>query len=349
MSRHKRPLKDSPWKLVLLHLGYWLLAWFLTVLLFGYGSLLDPASLIYSTFILLIAAAVSYWIAYFLIPRYLAKAKYGLFVIFLVFTVIVSLDLELVTTMLFIIFLEKFQVISFFANSRDVYSLLSGTYFIVFLSVSIKLAEFWYSEQKRKHAALKEKVEAELKLLKSQIHPHFLFNTLNNIYSLSLQKSDLAPDAVLKLSGLLDYLIYHENEKRIPLKKETDFISNYIELERLRYGDRLKVDYIIEGDPGSIRLAPFLLIPMVENAFKHGISRSREAQQLIIKLEIRRDNIDFYIENTIPSGKKEKAPGGMGLKNLRKRLDLLYGDRHLLETREKGGRYIAALKLQTGS
>ena len=334
-------------KTALLHLAYWSLAWCFTVLLFGYGSLLNPASLIYSTIILLIAAGVSYWIAYFLIPRYLAPGKYGLFIIYLVFTIIVSLDIELVTTMLFIVFLEKFRVMIFFSNSREIYSLLSGTYFIVFLSVSIKLAEFWYSEQKRKHEAMKDKVEAELKLLKSQIHPHFLFNTLNNIYSLSLHKSDHAPDAVLKLSELLDYLIYHGEDESVPLNKETDFIHNYIELESLRYGDRFTVDFQIEGDPGSISLAPLLLIPLVENSFKHGISISRHSERLTIKLGICGRNIEFYIENTIPSGKKNEAPGGMGLKNLRRRLDLLYGEKHSLEIHDEGTRYTALLKLET--
>ena len=225
-------------KKILAHILYWFLAWCLTVMVFGYGELLNPASLLYSSIILLVAAGVSYWIAYFLIPRYLSTAKYGRFAAYLLFTIIISLDLELLVTMVFIFTLEKFQVQTFYHDSREVYSLLTGTYFIVFLSVGIRLAENWFREESRKKDALRDKVEAELKLLKSQIHPHFLFNTLNNIYSLAMQKSDQAPDAVLKLSEMLDFLIYQSDDMRLPLKKETDLIRNYIDLEKLRYGDR---------------------------------------------------------------------------------------------------------------
>jgi two-component system LytT family sensor kinase len=335
-------------KKLLFHLAYWVLAWCLTNLMFGYEGLFNPYSLLYSSVLLLIAAGVSYWIVYFLIPRYLVHDKHGLFLTYLVFTVIVSLDLELLTTMVFIIFFERFQVMVFFHSSREIYSLMTGTYFIVFLSVGIKLVEYWYREQKRKQVAMKEKVETELKLLKSQIHPHFLFNTLNNIYSLAMQKSDRAPDAVLKLSELLDYLIYKGEADEVPLEKEIHFIRNYMELENLRYGDRLEADFQVIGDPEGIRLAPFLLIPLVENSFKHGISQGRKKQRLTIKLEISGRNIEFYIENTLPENPGgERSPGGMGLLNLRKRLELLYAEYYSLETRKEEARYVALLKLQT--
>lgn len=331
-----------------LHLAFWILAWGFTNLMFGYGNLSNPYSLLYSLNILLLAAGVSYWIIYFLIPRFLIPGKYGLFLTFLLFTIIVSLDLELLSTILFVLLYEKFQVMEFFHNTRDIYALISGTYFIVFLSVAIKLFEFWYQENTRKQEATKEKAEAELKLLKSQIHPHFLFNTLNNIYSLALQKSEDAPDAVLKLSGLLDYLIYHGENEKVPLSKETELIRNYIELENLRYGDRLDLDFSISGNPESVQLAPLLLIPLVENAFKHGISRIRSSQRLTIKLEITGRIVDFYIENTMPEKPPGKNPGGgTGLVNLRKRLDLLYGGNNSLEIREEENNYMVRLKLNT--
>jgi len=334
-------------KRILLHLAYWIAAWFIMNLLFGYGDLLNLYSLLYCSIILLVAAGVSYWIVYFLFPRYLAAGKYGLFIIYLLFTVIVSLDVELIITMLFIVYLEKFQVLVFFHDTRDVYSLLTGTYFVVFLAVGIKLFEFWYREQHRKQSAIREKIEAELKLLKSQIHPHFLFNTLNNIYSLALQKSDQAPDAVLKLSELLDYLIYHVESKNVDLKKEIDLIRNYIELENLRYGDRLTVDFQVKGDLENIRIAPLLLLPLVENSFKHGISKSGGDQRLTIKLELAGKNVEFYIENTVPEQIKKESGSGMGLSNLQKRLALQYKDKHSLEIHEDGKKFMALLKIET--
>lgn len=347
MSKIELLYRNSGSFRVLIHLVYWILAWGLTNLFFGYGDLLNPYSLLYCSIILMIAAGVSYWIVYFLIPRYLIQGRYGFFLVHLGFTMIVSLDLELLTTMFFLVFLEKFQIRTFFNNTREIYSLLSGTYFIVFLSVAIKLAEFWFREQNRKQAAMKEKIEAELKLLKSQIHPHFLFNTLNNIYSLALLKSDQAPRAVLKLSELLDYLIYQGENESVPLKKETDLIRNYIELENLRYGDRLEVDFRLSGNPDNIRIAPLLLIPLVENAFKHGISQSRDAHSLTIQTEIRGKAVDFSVENTVPRQKQGGEKGGTGLANLRKRLGHLYPDRHALEILENGTRFRAKLHLET--
>jgi two-component system LytT family sensor kinase len=197
-------------------------------------------------------------------------------------------------------------------------------------------------------SALKEKVETELKLLKSQIHPHFLFNTLNNIYSLTLIKSDRAPDAVLKLSELLDYLIYQGEADKVSLDKEVRFIRNYLELEQLRYGERLEVDFVILGEPAGIHIAPFLLIPLVENSFKHGVSLGRNKQRLKIRLDIVGGNIEFYIENSMPEKQTgDEPPGGMGLSNLGKRLELIYPGNHSLETWEEGTRFMATLVLKT--
>ena len=331
-----------------LHLLYWILAWGFTNFLFGYGNLLDPYSLLYSFIILLVAAGVSYWIIYFLIPRFLVPGKYGLFLAFLAFTIIVSLDLELLTTFLFVLLYEKFVVLEFFQNTRDIYSLVTGTYFIVLLAVTIKLVEFWYLEQSRKQKAIKEKIKTELKLLKSQIHPHFLFNTLNNIYSLALQKSDQAPDAVLKLSSLLDFLIYHGESETVSLSKETELIHNYIELENLRYGDHLDLDFQISGDTENIQIAPLLLMPLVENAFKHGLSKTRNKQWLKIKLEITDRIVDFYIENTMPLNvHSENSGGGMGLANLRRRLELSYRGRNSLDINEDENTFVVHMKLET--
>ncbi len=348
MSKWNKIYRRSLWFRVFLHLGYWVLAWAFTNLLFGYGNLVNPFSILYSSIILLLAAGVSYFIVYILIPRFLVKRKYALFLAALIFTIIISFDLELLTTILFVLLYEKFQVMEFFHSTRDIYSLISGTYFIVFLAVAIKLVEFWYNEQVQRQEAISEKVQAELKLLKSQIHPHFLFNTLNNIYSLALAKSDQAPEAILKLSELLDFLIYHGENDKVPLSKETDLIRNYIELENLRYGERLDLDFQISGDPESIQVAPLLFMPLVENAFKHGISKSRNNQQLKINLVISGRIVDFYIENTRPEKKPgEETGGGTGLHNLRKRLELIYKEQGSLKILDEDSRYIVFLKLKT--
>jgi len=346
MSKLTRIYEQKKWFRVLLHLIYWILAWFFLNLLFGYGEILNRLSMYYSFVILLITAGATYWIIWYLIPRYLFNARYGLFLIYMLFTIIVSLDLELITVMLFFIY-GKFHVLIY--NTRDIYSLLAGTYFIVFLSAGIKLTEYWFNEQQRKQSALKEKVETELKMLKSQIHPHFLFNTLNNIYALALQNSDQAPEAIIKLSELLDYLIYHGENELVPLDKEIALIENYIELEKLRYGNRLQASFERTGDPDNVKIAPVLLLPFVENAFKHGISQSRGKVWLKIRLEISNRSINFHIENSKPgSSSKVSIPGGIGLENLKRRLAILYENKYTLEIFDKEDIYTVQLNLIPG-
>ena len=331
---------------IVLHVVFWILAWFFLNLFFGYGELLNRYSMSYSFVILLITAGASYWIVQFLIPRYLFKGRYGMFIVYMLFTIIVSLDLELMTVMLFLV---KFQLMMIDYSTRDIYSLLAGTYFIVFLSAGIKMAQYWVREQQRKQAALKEKVETELKLLKSQIHPHFLFNTLNNIYALALQKSDQAPDAILRLSELLDYLIYHGDNELVPLKKEIEFIEHYMSLEKLRYGDRLKASFHSTGNPGPVRISPLLLLPFIENAFKHGISQSRSQVWINIQLEISSRYINFQVENSKPvTPSKVTAKGGVGLENLKRRLKILYPEKHSLDMQDHEEKYSVHLQLDLG-
>ena len=347
MNRFAGIYTRRKWFRVLLHLLYWILIWVFLNLLFGYGNLLNTFNLYYSFVMLLITAGVTYWTIGYLIPRYLFTGRYGLFIIYLVFTIVVSLDLELITVMIFLIH-EKFQTIIY--NTRDIYSMFAGTYFVVFLSAGIKLTEHWINEQHRKQVAVRDKIETELKLLKSQIHPHFLFNTLNNIYALALQKSDQAPDAIIKLSELLDYLIYHGKSEKVPLQREVELIEQYLELEKLRYGNRLHVSFDKRGNPDRVKIAPVLLLPFVENAFKHGISQSRDKVWLKIQLEISDRSVNFHIENSKPAvpAAIEKS-GGIGLENLKRRLDILYKDRYSLEMFDNDDAYSVKLKLIPGN
>ena len=329
---------------VILHLLYWLMAGLFLNLFFGYRG-----SIYYIFVILLITAGASYWIIQYLIPRYLFRGRYVLFFIYLLFTIIVSLDMELITLMLFLVYVEKLQFMMMDHNSRDIFSLLAGTYFIVFLSAGIKLTEYWFHEQQRKQDALREKVETELKLLKSQIHPHFLFNTLNNIYALALQKSDRTPDAIIKLSSLLDYLIYHGENELVPLQKEIELLEHYLDLEKLRYGNRLEASFDKVGVEVGIMIAPVLLLPFVENAFKHGVSRSRNQVRIKIQLVVSNGDINFRIENSKPlTHPAENEQGGVGLENLRRRLDILYRGKHSLEILDKEDMYAVSLQLNLG-
>jgi len=193
-----------------------------------------------------------------------------------------------------------------------------------------------------------QQMEAELRALKSQVNPHFFFNTLNSLYSLTIDKSDKAPELILKLSELMRYVIYEAKDDFEPIDKQLQFIKNYVYLESLRIGDYLKVDLMVEGSNTSLKVAPLLFISFVENAFKH-CSKQKELNPFIsIVFDIgRTDRIHFYIENTkeseIPDLKSQAI--GIGLQNVSKRLNLLYPDKHKLEIRETAQKYSIDLTL----
>jgi len=187
-------------------------------------------------------------------------------------------------------------------------------------------------EHKKLSAELKLK-EAELKLLKAQIHPHFLFNTLNNLYGLALEKSDLTPDLVLRLSDLLDYMLYQCSQPKVSLKTELGHLHNYIQIEQIRYGKGLKLQINQKGESDSLQIAPMLLLPFVENAFKHGISKQVRDPFVRISIDIQDDYLKFSIENSKSNGvnTEDHYTKGIGLRNVKKRLELLYQDKYKLD------------------
>jgi len=199
---------------------------------------------------------------------------------------------------------------------------------------------FWGLRQR----LVSEKLGAELSFLKSQINPHFLFNTLNNIYALVLKKSSDAPNAVLMLSDIMRYMLHDSNHTRVLLEKEIDYLSNFIKLQQLRLGKGVNVDITVNGAPNGLEIAPMLLIPFVENAFKHGELQQKDAY-IKIQLDIGSGAIDFLVENLLRK-KKEKTTSGIGLDNLQKRLALIYPGQYEMERKEHGNTYICKLKLQ---
>lgn len=211
----------------------------------------------------------------------------------------------------------------------------------------IRLAVGWYESQKLKSALLLEKQAGELALLRSQVNPHFLFNTLNNIYSLVYQKSDDAPQAVMKMSAIMRYVLYDANTDQVPLEKEIEYLNSFIELEKLRIRHQDFVEMTVEGVAEGRTIAPMLLIPFVENAFKHG-SKSSGTPGIRIRLQIAGDEIGFVVENRVkPSGQMKDPAAGIGLSNVRRRLNLLYPGRHHLDIIANQDFYRVTLNIKT--
>jgi len=208
----------------------------------------------------------------------------------------------------------------------------------------------WYTKSHEAQQKIAKQKSAQLNYLKSQINPHFLFNTLNSLYGLSLEKSGKVPNLILKLSDLMSYSLYQSNSDNIELQNEVDLIRNYISLEQVRFEDRLNVDFKIDPDMDlHQKLAPLLFVPLVENAFKHGAKESTSEAQIQFHLHKDQNHLCFTVKNSIPEDHPSvvKKEGGLGLKNLRKRLEILYPEKYNLTTEKIENYYLAELKIDT--
>jgi LytS/YehU family sensor histidine kinase len=216
------------------------------------------------------------------------------------------------------------------------------------IAISIKLLSYWYQQKQQTLEAEQQRTQAELELLKSQLHPHFLFNTLNNLYSYTLEQSPKAPEIVLKLSALLRFMIYESNTPYIPLSQEVALLRHYIALEQLRYGDRLDISLVISGDTSQYQVAPLLLLPFLENAFKHGTSMQIDQCWISLNLSVIDDMMHFKLVNSRDKEQtfKTTKTGGLGLHNVKRRLDLLYNGQYQFETLMKDEVYIVNLDIK---
>jgi LytS/YehU family sensor histidine kinase len=235
-------------------------------------------------------------------------------------------------------------------------SVEKGTAYVVphgLLSVpfySIAKYRYNYNRLKRSEMQLRiEKREAELNYLRSQTNPHFLFNTLNNIYSLSRDKSDLAPESILRLSKMLRYMLYETGGEYVAIEHEVKIISDYIELEKLRYDESLRINFNYDIEDMKQALPPLLLIPLVENAFKHGISETRDNPFADIHLSVNKRQLEFVVKNSTDIAQEQSTvKENIGLSNLRRQLELLYTD-YSLSVQQGEASFIATLKINLAS
>jgi LytS/YehU family sensor histidine kinase len=222
----------------------------------------------------------------------------------------------------------------------------TAVFFLVFtVSTCIKVIQQWLGAEKNKQEIENEKLNTELSFLKSQINPHFLFNTLNNIYSLAIIKSEATAGAVMKLSSIMRYVISDTKQHWVPLEKELLFIQHYIDLQKVRLTEKVKINFTVNGDVANKQIAPLIFIPFVENAFKYGIS-TKENSEIIINVEVQGNEIKLTVENPIVTIEKELEENtGIGLKNTKRRLVLLYPDAHKLEVKKENKHFKVNLTL----
>lgn len=297
--------------------------------------------------------AAAYFLIYYQVPKLLYQKRYVLFMISLFITG--YLFTALARIIVIHVIEELFRTGPFRQEPIveilfDVKKLFSGYYLGVYFPGVILLSLQLMNESVQKKTQLeklsKEKFSVELNFLKGQIHPHFLFNTLNNLYVLTLKKSEKAPETVLKLSEMLDYMLYQCNDNSVSIEKEMQLIQNYIDLESLRYGDRLQLEFHKEIDNQQTSIAPLILISIVENAFKHGASGTVDNTVIKIKVGVLNNQLTFEVFNTkskVAQKDETNFKDGIGLKNTEKQLDLLYPNKHTIQITEEDVSYTVKL------
>ena len=297
--------------------------------------------------------ALCYFNIYFLMPKFVFKKKYVTYAILMLLSLYVMLNAKFYLTYYLLstnVWPEGPEPIDTLTFNYGVQMMLGELYVISFVT-AIKITIDWLREHSMLHELEKRQLATELRFLRSQVSPHFFFNTLNNIYSLSLTKSDKAPEVILKLSELMRYLLYATDKRKQKLKKEIECIQNYIDLERIRFDDSLEVNVEISGDLDGKVIAPMLLMPLIENSFKHGASQNIGQMKISLNIKVEGDFLYFELSNNIPREKgKSTLPtrsGGIGLSNVRKRLELGYPPQdYELVLEEKNNNFNVLLKLR---
>ena len=300
----------------------------------------------------LVHAALIYGILYFFLPRYFSKNK----------------DPLLTTAMLLfficcIVFINYFNfVLALYISTRVGYfKKMPGMDFILPLlaraalfnyptvvgfALGIKMLKNWYLKQKEAAQIAREKLNAELQLLKAQVHPHFLFNTLNNIYSFIINDSPVALDALDKLSTLLNYIIYQCEQPLVQLDRELKMVRDYIDIEKIRYGESFNMNFRVQGNTKDKMITPLLLIPFLENSYKHGASQMLTHPWINLDISIEDNALYFNLSNNKPTSEGDHGmANGLGLKNVKQRLALLYPGTYSLDIREDLMSFAVSLKI----
>lgn len=257
---------------------------------------------------------------------------YQTLVVFFIFPVIYKGLISPIPYFSLTIFLEDFMEIGFVSSTAAL----------------IKQVQFQLANKEKEKNLIKEKLETELKFLRNQTNPHFLFNTLNNIYVLARKKADETADVVMKLSKLLRFMLYESKNDQIKISDEIKMLDEYIELEKIRYNERLTISFLREIDNENEQIAPLLLIPFVENAFKHGASESRFESSIHLYMKLQNGKLDFYIENTKEQNEKKNGDENIGLTNVKRQLELLYKN-HEVTVENEASLFKVSLKINLRS
>lgn len=345
------------------HIIFWIAWWLFCSILYSFtpGLLVINTRLIISSteaaLYLIPHIFLSYSLIYFVIPRLLLKSKYALTVISVIAIVALAAVISTVVSLYLANELRTYLMPA--VNGQPYHRDYNQTFFLSLLAglrgaitiggmaAAIKLMKHWSAKEQTNLILQKENVEARLQLLKAQVHPHFIFNTLNNIYSYAQNTSPTASKLVLGLSDILRYMLYEGDQSAVPLNKEIKMLKEYIGLEKIRYGNKLDVNMEISKSTHSLQIAPLILLPFVENAFKHGASQIIDQPWIRLAIEIEGNVMSMKLVNgKALDYKNEMANKGIGIENVKRRLELLYPKKHALKIQNDPEVFIVDLNIQ---
>jgi two-component system LytT family sensor kinase len=328
-----------------MHVFFWFFVLIFYAVFFGRKNSNFQQTLFFVGLLMPVTIGTAYWQNYFLLPRYLMKGRYGAFFLYFLYTLTASLLLEMMIVVFTFVIMAEVKVKTLSPASVDIVFLLTSLLMVVFFAGAIKILLHWRASKEEYQKLMREKVETELKFLKIQLNPHFLFNTLNNLYYLASEKSDKAPQAILQLSEMLDYVMNSSKMVFVPLADELKQVDNYVALERLRYEDRIEIDKRIAGDTAPHTIGPMMLITLVENAFKHGAMKTAGKAWIRIDVDCRAKEVKVAISN---GWARQEGGNGIGLQNLRNQLDHLYPRGYQFKVDDqKPGEYSVNLSLSS--
>lgn len=351
--------KQINYKRILLHILFWIIVLTFNTFIFSVSNGKYVWVFKATLFILPFEILVTYLTLYYFIPKYLFKKSY---IEFFIYSIIIAIVIVIVVRLLYV-----YALVPFIAEESKIlyfYEMLSNNYFktvfwnynffnlyveiysIVGIATAIKLFKHWLKNQRIKNELEKQNIKSELALLQNQVNPHFLFNTLNNIDTLITKDKDKASDSIMKLSEIMRYMLYESNTEKVLLEKEIEYLKSYISLQQLRLKKQNFVKFTIEGDLKGRTISPMLYISFIENAFKHGV-KNIDSPGIIIKLIVNKQNIQFEVINYFSENQdinKDKTEG-IGLNNVKRRLELLYPNKHKLNITKENSKFTAKLVL----
>ncbi len=351
VKRTKIVLEKPDWFKVL---AFGLISLLFYTAYFGYKESNWWQAFSFSCFLLPVTLGTSYYVNTILIPRFYFAKRYKRFALNTVYVVVLSIWFIVASFTLAFFVVGDLRLVNLTARSRDLLFVIVAVFMAVIINAVVSLLRHSGAVTARNQELKNKVLESELKLkvqelnyLKNQINPHFLFNSLNTLYGLALTKAIETPDAIVRLSNFLDYVLYKAETGLVSFEEELNHIRDYIELEKMRFGEDVDVHLKLEGELSKVTVPPMLFIPFVENAFKHG-HIVNDKLSVSIRFSVADNILTFEINNTsMISVEEENDSKGIGIKNTRKRLDLLYRSNYDLSIADEMNSFKVKLKIDT--